>query len=223
VNGGEFKILLAKSYLLMVLNEQKGICYSKGYESLGFAGGLLLDLFLQGKIALTEGYIEVINSTLTGDDFLNSILEILKTSDKKRSLMNWIDRFSQKYDYYYLYFDLMEKEGVLKSEVSPLLKTKLYYLQRPEIKEQLLEKIQNAINNSKEVSFDIICLLVLLEESNLIKVYMPRDLRKKAKNLIKNILHSDQFDSLSREIILEIKKEIVNVIGSRNMFMMDKA
>ena len=207
----------------MVLNEQTGSSYSKGYESLGFAGGLLLDLFLQGKIALTEGYIEVINSTLTGDDFLNSILEIIKTSDKKHSLMNWIDRFSQKYDYHYLYFDLMEKEGVLKSEISPLLKTKLYYLQKPEIKEQLLEKIQNAVNNSKEASFDIICLLVLLEESNLIKVYMPRDLRKKAKNLIKKIVHSDQHDSLSREMILEIKKEIVNVIGSRNMFMMDNA
>ena len=68
----------------MVLNEQTGSSYSKGYESLGFAGGLLLDLFLQGKIALTEGYIEVINSTLTGDDFLNSILEIIKTSDKKQ-------------------------------------------------------------------------------------------------------------------------------------------
>ena len=52
---------------------------------------------------------------------------------------------------------------------------------------------------------------------------MPRDLRKKAKNLIKKIVHSDQHDSLSREMILEIKKEIVNVIGSRNMFMMDNA
>ncbi|NVM46121.1 MAG: GPP34 family phosphoprotein [Candidatus Lokiarchaeota archaeon] len=207
----------------MVLDEQTGSSYSKGYESLGFAGGLLLDLFLQGKIALTESNIEVIDPSATGDDFLDSILEIIKTSGKKRSLMNWIDLLSQKYAYYYLYFDLMEKEGLLKSEFSPLLKTKLYYLQKPEIKEQLLGKIHNVVNNSKEASFNIICLLTLLEESNLIKVYMPRDLRKKVKNLIKRILNSDQFDSLSREMILKIKKEIVNVIGARNMFMMDKA
>ncbi len=84
-------------------------------------------------------------------------------------------------------------------------------------------KIHNVVNNSKEASFNIISLLTLLEESNLIKVYMPRDLRKKVKNLIKRILNSDQFDSLSREMILKIKKEIVNVIGARNMFMMDKA
>jgi len=207
----------------MVLDEQTGNSYSKGYESLGFAGGLLLDLFLQGKIALAGSNIEVIDSSATGDEFLDSIFEIIKTSDEKRNLMNWIDRLSQKYAYYYLYFDLMEKEGLLKSEISPLLKTKLYYLQKPEIKEQLLGKIHNVVNNSKEASFNIICLLTLLEESNLIKVYMPRDLRKKVKNLLKRILNSDQFDSLSREMILKIKKEIVNVIGARNMFMMDKA
>ena len=207
----------------MVLDEQTGSSYSKGYESLGFAGGLLLDLFLQGKIALAGSNIEVIDSSATGDEFLDSIFEIIKTSDEKRNLMNWIDRLSQKYAYYYLYFDLMEKEGLLKSEISPLLKTKLYYLQKPEIKEQLLGKIHNVVNNSKEASFNIICLLTLLEESNLIKVYMPRDLRKKVKNLLKRILNSDQFDYLSREMILKIKKEIVNVIGARNMFMMDKA
>ncbi len=118
----------------MVLDEQTGSSYSKGYESLGFAGGLLLDLFLQGKIALAGSNIEVIDSSATGDEFLDSILEIIKTSDEKRNLMNWIDRLSQKYAYYYLYFDLMEKEGLLKSEISPVLKTKLYYLQKPEIK-----------------------------------------------------------------------------------------
>jgi len=92
-----------------------------------------------------------------------------------------------------------------------------------EIKKQLLDNIHNAVNNSKDASFNIICLMTLLDEVNLLKVYLARDLRKKFKNLIKRILNSEQFDSLSREMILGIKKEIVNVIGARNMFMMDKS
>ncbi|MBY8988125.1 MAG: GPP34 family phosphoprotein [Candidatus Lokiarchaeota archaeon] len=206
----------------MVLNEQKGVCYSKGFESLGFAGALLMDLFLQGKITITKSNVEIVNSSSTGDEFLDQILEIIVNSEKKRSLMNWIDRISQKYEYYYLYFDLMEQQGILKSEISPLLKIKLYYLQKPELKSQLLEKIRNVVNNDNEHSIDNICLLVLLEESKLIKVYISRDLRKKAKNRIKEILNSDQLDSLSREMILRIKKEIVNVVGARNMFMTDE-
>jgi hypothetical protein len=206
----------------MVLNENEGISYSKGFESLGFAGSLLMDLYLQEKITFTENTVEIIDSSSTGNEFLDQILKIIENSEEKRSIMNWIDRLSQKYDYYYLYFDLMEQEGILKSEVSPNLKTKLYYLQNPETKSQLLEKIRNVVNDDKELSTSILCLLTLLEESNLIKIYLPRDIRKKAKNLLKRILNSEQYDSLSRDMILRIKNEIVNVVGARNMFMMDE-
>jgi hypothetical protein len=206
----------------MVLNEDKGISYSKGFESLGFAGSLLMDLSLQGKIKLTENNIEIIDSSSIGDELLDQILKIIDTSEKKRGLKNWIDRLSQNFEYYYLYFDLMEQQGILKSEIDPNLKTKLYYLQKPEIKEQLLEEIHKVVNGNKELSIEPICLLILLEESKLIKIYMPRDLRKKAKNIIKRLLNSEQFDSLSREMISQIRKAIVNVIGARNMFMMDE-
>ncbi|NVM17985.1 MAG: GPP34 family phosphoprotein [Candidatus Lokiarchaeota archaeon] len=222
MNGGDIKILISKSYLLVVLNEQKGVCDSKGFESLGFAGALLMDLFLQGKINITEKSIEIINSSSTEDEFLDQILEIIGKSEKKRSLMKWIDELSKKYEYYYLYFDLMEQQGILKSEINQQLKRKLYFLQKPEIKSQLLEEIQNVVNNNKEPSTNIISLLVLLEESQLIKVYLPRDLRKRVRNRIKEILYSEQLDSLSREMIFRIKKEIVNVIGARNMFMTDR-
>ncbi|MHA2289168.1 MAG: GOLPH3/VPS74 family protein [Promethearchaeota archaeon] len=205
----------------MVLNEEKGTSYAKGYESLGFAGGLLMDLFLQGKISFKETEVEIIDGSSTGDEFLDPILEIIKTSDKKRSLMNWIDKLSQKYDYYYLYFDLMEQQGILKSEISPGLKTKLYYLQKPEIKSQLLEKIHDIVDNNDEVSINLVCLLTLLEESSLIKEYQPRNLRKKIKTRIKETLSSEKFDSTSRVMILRVKKEIVNVIGARNMFLTD--
>ena len=205
----------------MVLDDQKGDCYSKGFESLGFAGALLMDLYLQDKITLIKSIIEVTDTSSTGDEFLDQILKIIETSEKKRSLMNWIDKLSQKYDYYYLYFDLMEQQGILRSEINPILKTKLYYLVNPEIKSQLLENIHSAVTNDKEPSANIICLLTLLEESKLIKVYMPRDLRKKAKNRVKKILHSEQLDSSIRDMILKIKKELVNVVGARNMFLTD--
>jgi hypothetical protein len=215
-------MFLSKSFLLLVLNEVRGVSYSKGFESLGFAGSLLMDLYLQGKITLTGSSIEVIESSSTGDKLLDQILKIIESSEKKRTLTNWIDRISQKYEYYYLYFDLMEQEGILKSEINPDLNTKLYYLKEPEFKSQLLDKISKAIKEEKELTIEIICLIVLIEESGLTKLYFPRDIRKKVKTFFKTVLKSNQFDSSSIEMIFQIKKEIINVIGARNMFMMDE-
>ncbi|MFW9950267.1 MAG: GPP34 family phosphoprotein, partial [Candidatus Thorarchaeota archaeon] len=163
----------------MVFDEKKGSCYSKGYESLGFAGALLMDLTLQGKITLAENSIEIVDSNSTGDELLDKILEEIKNSENKRSLMKWIDKISQKYSY--SFFDLMEHQGILKSEINPDLTIKHHYLQNPENKSQLLEEIHNVVNNKKPPSINIICLLALLEESKLIKIYMPRDLRKKTR------------------------------------------
>lgn len=224
MNGSELKIIVSKSYLLMVLDEQKGGSYSRGFESLGFAGALLMDLFLQDRIMLTGSNVEIIDSKSTGNDFLDPILEIIANSEKKRSLINWIDRLSQKFTQdYNLYFDLMEKQGILKSEVKPHLKAKLYYLQKPELKSQILEEIQNFINNNIEPKIEVLCLLVLLDESGLIKVYLSRDIRKKAKTRIKEMLYSEHLDSSKREMISNIKKEIVNLEGARNMFMRDES
>ncbi|MFX1288249.1 MAG: hypothetical protein ACFFFY_06795, partial [Promethearchaeota archaeon] len=125
--------------------------------------------------------------------------------------------------YIYSFFDTMEQEGILKSENSSDLNTKLFYLQKPEIKSQFLEIIHNVVSNKKSPSIDIICLLTLLEESKLIKIYLPRDLRKKARSRIKESLNSERLDSLKKEMVLRIKKEIVNVIGARNMFLTDKS
>jgi len=205
----------------MVFDEKKESCYSKGYESLGFAGALLMDLILQGKITLAENSIEIVDSNSTGDELLDKLLEEMKISENKRSLMKWIDKISQKYTYSHSFFDLMEHQGILKSEINPDLKIKHYYLQNSKNKSQLLEEIHNVVNNKKPPSINIICLLALLEESKLIKIYMPRDLRKKTRNTINEFLYSEQLDSFKKEMILRIKKEIVNVVGARNMFMID--
>lgn len=215
MKGGEIKIPISRSYLLMVLNEQKGKRYIRGDLSLGFAGSLLMDLFLLGKITITNSTVEIINSSSTKNEYLDQILKILEISKRKRSLRMWVATLSQKYKhYYYLYFDLMEQQGIIKSEIRPILGSKLYYLQKPEFKSQLLEKIHNLVNNNIEPSINIICLLTLLDASKLLKKYMSRDLRRKARNRIKKILFSEQFDSLSREMILRIKKGIRSLGGA---------
>jgi len=219
VSGGEIKILISKSYLLMVLNEQKGKRYIRGDLSLGFAGSLLMDLFLLGKIALSKNTIEIINSRPTGNEYLNQVLEIIALAKRKQTLKVWVITLNRKYkNYYYLYSDLMEQQGILRREIRPFLGFRLYYLQKPEIKSQLLEEICSIVNDNKESNINIICLLILLDVSKLLKKYMSRDLRRKARNRIETILDSEQLDPLSREMILKIKEVIWSLGGTPSVY-----
>lgn len=200
----------------MVLNEKKGRRYIRGNLSLGFAGSVLMDLFLLGKIAFNKSTVEVVNSRSTGSEILDQILEILEISKRKRSLRSWIAELKYKYKHYcHLYFELMEQQGILRREIRPFLGFKLYYLQKPEIKSQLLEKIHSIVDNNKEPSINIICLLTLLDVSKIILLkYVSRNLRRKIRNRLKEILYSEQLDSSSREMILTIKKELRGLVGA---------
>jgi len=203
----------------MVLNDKKGRRYIRGEPSLGFAGSVLMDLFFLGKIVFTKSTFEIINSRSTGSEILDQILEILVTSKIKRDLRIWIANLSLRYKHYYhLYFELMAQQGIIRKEFSRFLLFQLYYLQKPEIKSQLLEKIHSIVGNNKEPSINIICLLTLLDVSGILLKYVSRGLRKKIRNRLKEILNSEQLDSSSREMILSIKEEIWSLAGPPNFF-----
>lgn len=202
----------------MVLDDQRGKHHHRGYESLGFAGALLMDLFLQGNIRLKRNSIEGIDDKQTGDMYLDQIFEFIKKSKFKRSLFRWIDKLSTYYKKYsYLYFENLENKGFLISKITSILKLKLFYLKDQNIKVQLLKKINNlGITNFKS-NIETVCLLVLLDISKLINAYIPWSLRKQSRDLISEILESEQIDSSLRDLILRIRKEILNNVGARIM------
>ncbi len=75
---------VSRNYLLMILDEEKGKRYSKTEiaKDLGLAGAFLMDLYLQGKISIQKKRVKVIDSSKTGDEYLDEIFNIIKTSKK---------------------------------------------------------------------------------------------------------------------------------------------
>jgi hypothetical protein len=200
----------------MVLNEQAGKRHSRGYESLGFVGAILLDLFLKGNLTFERKKVLIIDNKPTGDEYLDRIFEVIKNTNFERILFRWIDKLSAHYKkYYFLYLENMEQKGFLSSRIRPVLKTKLFYLKDPNIKMNLLKKINMFAISNLEFNIKIFCLLVLLDVSKLINAYISWNLRKKTRDLIAEILYSEQLDTSLRNLILGIRKEIINVVGAR--------
>lgn len=214
-------MLVSRNYLLMILDEEKGKIYSRASaaKDLGLIGAMMMDLYLRSKILIERKKIRIIDPTSTGDEYLDDILEILKSSKKIRKLNRWIDRISRRYKtYYYAFFKRLEKQEILKIEVKKTFKifeTKRFYLQRPEVKMVILEQIQNVIVNNLSPSIDLLCLLSLFEVSGLIKVYIAKEFRKQVRMRIEELIYNENLNPRDQEMIISITKAINDIIAAR--------
>ncbi|MFW9988284.1 MAG: GPP34 family phosphoprotein [Candidatus Odinarchaeota archaeon] len=205
----------------MILDEGKGKRYSRAStaKDLGLAGAFLMDLFLKGKILIEKKRIKVSDSSTTGDETLDEVFNIIKTSKKTRKVMNWIEQLARKHKAYsQAFYKRLEDQGILIIEEKKILEifsTHRFYLQRPEVKTILLEQIENTIMHNMKPGPDLICLLSLLRVSNLIKVYIAKHYRKLAKRKIDELVQSEILDENTREMILVIIKSIQDIIAAR--------
>lgn len=214
-------MIVSRNYLLMILDEEKGKRYSRAStaKDLGLAGAFLMDFFLKGKISIEKKRVKVIDSSTTGDEILDEIFDILKTSKKVRKVMDWIEKLARKHKTYsQAFYKRLEEQGILTIEEKKILEifsTHRFYLQRPEVKTILLEQIENTIMHNMKPGADLICLLSLLKVSNLIKVYIAKHYRKLAKSKIDELIQSEILDESTREMILVIIKSVQDIIAAR--------
>lgn len=214
-------MIVSRNYLLMILDEEKGKRYSRAStaKDLGLAGAFLMDFFLKGKISIEKKRVKVIDSSTTGDEILDEIFDILKTSKKVRKVMDWIEKLARKHKTYsQAFYKRLEEQGILTIEEKKILEifsTHRFYLQRPEVKTILLEQIENTIMHNMKPGADLVCLLSLLKVSNLIKVYIAKHYRKLAKSKIDELIQSEILDESTREMILVIIKSVQDIIAAR--------
>lgn len=210
-----------RNYLLMILDEEKGKRYLRVSveKDLGFAGAFLMDLYLQGQILIEKKKVKVVESSKTGDEYLDEIFEIIKTSKKIRKVTYWIVKLARKYKTYsQAYYKRLEQQGILNIEEKKILQifsTQRFYLQKPEVKMELLEQIQNTIINNLSPEADLICMLSLMKVSKLIKMYFSKEYRKQAKSRIDELIHSENLKPNTRDMILIITKSIEDIMTAR--------
>ncbi len=214
-------MIVSRNYLLMILDEEKGKRYSRAStaKDLGLAGAFLMDFFLKGKISIEKKRVKVIDSSTTGDEILDEIFDIIKTSKKVRKVMDWIEKLARKHKTYsQAFYKRLEEQGILtikEKKILEIFSTHRFYLQRPEVKTILLEQIENTIMHNMRPGADLICLLSLLKVSNLIKIYIAKHYRKLAKSKIDELIQSEILDEGTREMILVIIKSVQDIIAAR--------
>ena len=213
-------MLISESYLLITLDETEG----KHYVRQGiakdecFAGAWIMDLIFRGKLAIERKKLKVIDTNSTGDEYLDDILNVLKGSKMIHKIRYWIRILSsqQKMKLYDLTLKRLESQGVLKFEKEPFLKIFKrwgYFFIQPEVKKSLVEQIRNVIINNLDPDIYLLCLLNFLRISRLIRVYIPKEYRKKAKYRIIELIRFGKYNPKHLEMIVSIKKAIKDALS----------
>lgn len=221
--GAALKMLICENYLLVFLEKWKHEdSFTPGSsESIGLAGAWIMDLILREKLLIEGKKLRVIDTDSTGDEYIDEILTIIKDSKKIRKLKRWVDLLSKRYNFqnYTVVLKRLENHGILKFEEK--VTAKIFYkwkydLIKPEVKQSLLEQIQNVFIDNLDPDTELLCLLSLLRISGLINVCISKENRKVAKDRIDDLVRFGNYDPSLLEMILKIKKAYRSTLASRS-------
>lgn len=90
---------LFEELFLLALDDDRGktTSYAKKTLAYGLSGAMLAELALQGKVSVNEkNRLEPVGDELTGDAFLDEILEEIRDSEKAHKLTYWVSQFSER-------------------------------------------------------------------------------------------------------------------------------
>ncbi len=207
-------MLVSERYFLMLLDGCKGKIYSRGRatKDLGLAGAMILDIYLRGRLSIYGKKSRILDYHMSGDPYIDKILVFLYRSRRPLKLKTWLNRISHFYKKFTQgILHQLKNQGILISD----FKARRFYLTKPEVKDSLLEQINNVLINNINPDIELLCLLSLMKACALIKVYFIKKYRKYVRRRIEELLYSHYYAPETREMIFTVIKAIRDIIRAR--------
>ena len=205
--------------LLLSIHEDKGTFIKSAVEKMnpGLIGAVLAELALQGKIQTTENHrLKLQDSTPTGDELLDEVLEELKGSDKERKIGYWINELNPKPDK--LRKNLIERliqKGIVIQEDDHLL----WVIPSPSQPEKnasekywIKRRLRSIVLAQDEAEQNDIALLSLISACDLLDLIFVKDERRIASRHIHELIVSRALKDPIDQTLEEIETAIAVVV-----------
>ncbi|MFI6416672.1 GPP34 family phosphoprotein [Streptomyces sp. NPDC050842] len=92
-------ITLAEEIMLLSLDDESGSAKQRQAAGWAVSGGILLELVLAGRVSVTGKYLELTDTTPTGDQLLDSRTALIETwlrGRRKRRVTEWLTKDQAK-------------------------------------------------------------------------------------------------------------------------------
>lgn len=204
---------LVDKLLLLALDDEKGTFVSGPFAlTYGLAGAILFELSLKECIKIVNKRVVVNNLKRTDDPFLDSYLQLLRSSKKERTLKFWIEKLGNKERA--IKKEILDKlilEGILTKREEKFLwvfNNDKFPTVNSKPENILRNRLYEIIEFNKKPTFLELMLISLIDTCNLNRVVYGKDRAKRCKDIIKTVMA----DAKNNLVISATIKEVHEVI-----------
>lgn len=214
------ELTLAEELLLLGLDNQSGDILVSVSTSLpyGLAGAILLDLYLMERIEFANNSIIVKNSTDTGNEVLDEVLNLIKIKIENKGPKYWIRTINSSVeDLSDRLIEGLVKKGILKKEEKKILwiiPVDRFPTQDPlpEVHTRIL--VRSIVLENQEPNERTVALLSLIKATNLIDELFLKEERKQASNIISEFISNENIGKAVADITEEISAIIITSVAA---------
>ncbi len=207
---------LIDKYLLLALDDEKGKFNSGPFAlTYGLSGAIFLELSLRECITIVDKKVVVNNFKRIDDAFLNKYLDVLKNSNKERSLKYWIQKFGNKErDIKKETLDKLISKGILAKREQKFLwvfNNDKFPTVNSKPENTLRKRLYEIVELHKKPTLEELMLVSLINTCNMDRIVYGKERYKKCKKNIKAII-SDPDNNMLSTTIKEIHTQITAMI-----------
>ena len=208
---------LVDKMLLLALDDEKGTFVSGPFAlTYGFAGAILLELSLKERIKIVDKKVVVNNLKRIDDSFLDSYLELIRSSKKERSLKYWVQKFGNKERS--IKKEILDKlilKGILAKREQKILwvfNNDKFPTVNSKPENILRKRLYEIIEFNKMPTLDELMLISLIDTCDLNRIVYGKDRAKRYKDSIKTIISNAKNSIAISATIKEVHEIILSML-----------
>ena len=207
---------LIDKFLVLALDDEKGKFNSGPFAlTYGLSGAIFLELSLKECISIVDKKVVVNNYKRIDDAFLNTYLDVLKNSNRERSLKYWIQKFGNKErDIKKETLDKLISKGILAKREQKFLwvfNNDKFPTVNSKPENTLRKRLYEIVELYKKPTLEELMLVSLIDTCNMSRIVYGKERYKKCKKNIKAII-SDTENNMLSTTIKEIHTQITAMI-----------
>lgn len=208
-------LTIAEELLLLALDNKKGTVSISASDSLkyGLAGGLLVELTLNNRLALHKNKVIVNDSTPLEDKLLNHILQIIINEPKSKSAKYWVNKLDESVGgIKRLLCSRLTKQTIIEKRTSKVLwlfTRDVHPVLDIEAKRNIKLQLRKGILQADEPDERIAVLGSLVYICNMVNDVFPIEERKAAKKILKRLSKNEVYGKAVSETVQAMQSAVI--------------
>lgn len=212
---GPIHVNLPESLMLLAADDESGrISSQMRATEYGAAGAVLLELLFAGRLANTEGKIELLSDAATGDPVLDNAIFLIGESGKRHDAKHWVRKIADAGVKDQLLDGLTERD-ILRHVPQRLLwviPDDRYLVENPQPEEDLRDSLRAVVLETREPDARSAALIALLKATDLTGAVFSKAERKAAKSRIDAIANGDLVSAAVSSVIKDMQAALMAAI-----------